>query len=406
MKSLSDDQREQLLDRELIEAERLGGRPTFPVEIRGKTKHLSVFRVEISVPVFRLENGRTIRGLQEYKHENPMSAKALEDKSSAESQEIIQSVLLKMVAEENLINILADEGQRDPLILTRQGYVLNGNRRLAAMRKLSKDSKHAKDFQNVDVIVLPQLDEVELSSIEMRLQMAIEGKAKYNWVDELLVIQKNIKELKMTMEQVRVAMRTTIPSIKKKLLMYELVSEYLAYMSKQGLFFSVTGDEQAFKTLTQGMVRFQKRLDLQSELKLQAFEIIKRKPKHKSIHLQIIDVTNSVADSQSLSVTGPTNKVNSTGPLGGIAASTPQKPVTPMSDDAFSRLQQDLANHAKGAALKKETNKQLENAEIALTMVKQINVELARNNREKVVEILKKVEEAARKARNQISGEE
>jgi hypothetical protein len=311
-----------------------------------------------------------------------------------------------MVEEANLIDILADEGQRDPLILTRQGYVLNGNRRLAAMRKLSKDSKHAKNFQNVDVIVLPQLDEVELSSIEMRLQMAIEGKAKYNWVDELLVIQKNIQELKMPMEQIRVAMRTTIPSIQKKLLMYELVSEYLAYMSKQDLFFSVTGDEMAFKTLAQGMVRFQKRLDLQSELKLQAFEIIKRKPKHKSIHLQIVDATNSVADIQGESVAGQTNISNSSGPLGGIATSTPQKPFTPMSDDAFSRLQQDLADHAKGAALKKETNKQLEYAESALTMVKQISVELSRNNREKIIEILKRVEEAARKARNQISGEE
>jgi hypothetical protein len=312
-----------------------------------------------------------------------------------------------MVAEENLINILADEGQRDPLILTRQGYVLNGNRRLAAMRKLSKDSKHAKNFQNVDVIVLPQLDEVELSSIEMRLQMAIEGKAKYNWVDELLVIQKNVKELKMTMEQVRVAMRTTIPSLRKKLLMYELVSQYLTYMSRQGMYFSVTGDEQAFKTLTAGVESFQKRVDLQNELKQRAFEIIKRKPKHMSIHLQITGVIRSVADSQASSSTVQINKSSSSsGPLGGIAEPTTQKPLSPMSDDAFSRLQQELAIHAKAAVLKDETKKQLENAEIALTALRQINIELARNNSEKMVEILKKVEDAARKARDQISGEE
>lgn len=407
MKALTDEQREQFLETELREAERLGGRPTFPVEVRGNIKHLSVFRIGIAVPKFRLENGRTIRGLQEYIFENPDSAEALKDKSSAEAQEIIQTVLLSMVEKEDLINILAEEGQRDPLILSKQGYVLNGNRRLAAMRKLSQDTRHSRRFQDIDVVLLPQLDESELSAIEMRLQMAIEGKARYNWLDELLVIQKNIKELNMDIEKVRVAMRTTKPTLQLKLLMYELVAEYLKFANRAGQFFSVVSDEQAFKTLAQGLKRYEKRLDLQAELKARAFEIILRKPKNKSIHLQIKDLLNVLPDLAADRVAAkegardvPLNPAN---PFAGLSSAAAPRSSSPVSEQEFSQQIIDLQKHQKTHEVREARKRQLRMAEDALSIVNAMDAELGKHNKEQLLATLSKLEQSIRSIKEKLT---
>jgi hypothetical protein len=408
MKAQTDEQRAQLLDRELAEADKQGGRPTYPVEIRGQVKNLSVFRIDISVPKFRLENGRTIRGIQEFTHDNPASAEALRDKSSAEAQDIIQSVLMMMVDKEDLIKILAEEGQRDPLILTQQGYVLNGNRRLAAMRKLSQDAKHSRRFQNIDVVLLPQLDEPELSSIEMRLQMAIEGKARYNWLDELLVIQKNIRVLNMDIEKVRVAMRTTKPNLLKRLLMYELVAEYLEFSGKPGQFFSVVSDEQAFKTLADGVKRYEKRVDMQRSLKSKAFEIILRKPKHKSIHLQISDLIRVLPELQGQASESKSTFVatESTDPLAGLSEPVPDKAKAPISEAEFSAQQKEIAQHSKTQELNDARNKQLRLAEDALSMINAIDLELASHHKARMISLLEKIRDASSRARKELEAGE
>jgi hypothetical protein len=405
MKAQTDEQRAQLLEKELEEANRQGGRPTYTVEVRGAAKHLSVFRIDISVPKFRLENGRTIRGIQEFIYENPSSVQALKDKSSAEAQEIIQSVLMMMVDKEDLLENLAEEGQRDPLILTQQGYVLNGNRRLAAMRKLSQDPKHSRHFQSVDVVLLPPLDEAELSSIEMRLQMAIEGKARYNWLDELLVIQKNIRELKMDVEKVRAAMRTTKPNLLKKLIMYELVAEYLKFSGKSGQFFSVVSDEQAFKTLADGVRRYEKRVDLQNALKARAFEIILRKPKHKSIHLQISDLVRVLPNLEKSPVMAESIETDSrtNDPLAGLAIAAPQKNKAPLSDAEFSAQQREIALHSKTQELGDARNRQLKLAEDALSMVNAVDSDLASFHRKQMVTLMEKIEKSAARVLAELS---
>jgi len=398
--SNTDSVRERILEDEEKEANRQGGRPTFPVEVKGATRHLSIFKVAIHVPKYRLENGRTIRGLQEFVHQNADAEKALGDGGSAEAQEIIEKVLLSMIEKENLYQNLADEGQRDPLILTKQGYVLNGNRRLAAMRKLSRDPKFSKRFQNVDVVLLPQLDEQELSTIEMRLQMSIEGKAPYNWLDELLVIQKNIKHLKMDFERVRSAMRTTMPALNKKLLIYELVGEYLRFTNREDQYFSVEGDKQAFQTLADGIKRYESRLDLQRLLKEQAFNIILKKPKTKSVHLQITDVINVIPRLNQPKTVGSSNNTNARkdDPLAGLVTSN-AKPLSPMSEVEFRERQKEVARHQQEHELNRSYNEQLKRAEDSLSILNMIDEDLARAKREKISEVLQQIEATAKKIR-------
>ena len=392
----SDKQREFELENEEAEATRQGGRPTFSVEIKGTLKHLSIFETSIATPKYRVENGLIIRGLHEHLHEHGVDKSVMDDGGSVEAQEIVEKVLLTMISKENLVNLLEEDGQRDPLILTKQGYVLNGNRRLAAMRLLSSKPKTARKFQYVKVVLLPQLDESELSAIEMSLQMAIEGKARYNWLDELLVIQKNIKQLKMPLELVRVSMKTTAPALKDKLLMYELVSEYLTFIGKEDQYFSVEGEQQAFKTLTQGIKRYEKRNDMQAALQEKAFEIILRKPKHKSIHLQILDVIASLPDltGKSNGATSSESKVSSD-PLVGIAGAAKTPTRKPMSDEAFEKQQAEVAALSRKRSIKEEQDRQLKRAEDALGIINAIDTDMALPNGKRIISVLRDIENRA-----------
>lgn len=388
----SDKQREIDLENEEAEATRQGGRPTYTVEVKGTAKHLSIFETSISTPKYRAENGRIIRGIQEYLHENSIDKSVMGDGGSAEAQEIVEQVLLTMIQKENLVKLLEEDGQRDPLILTKQGYVLNGNRRLAAMRQLSSNPKTAKAFQYVKVVLLPQLDESELSAIEMSLQMAIEGKARYNWLDELLVIQKNIKQLNMPLERVRVAMKTKLPTLKEKLLMYELVRDYLIFVDKKDQYFSVIGDEQAFKTLAKGFKKYEKRHDLQAALKEKSFEIILRRPKHKNIHLQITDVIASLPElSKTTNGKSASGSHDANDPLSGITATSPTSIPKPMSDAAFAKQQAEVAAFARQRSVREEQARQLKRAEDALALVNSIDIEAASANSKQVVQVLREI---------------
>ena len=82
---------------------------------------------------------------------------------------------------------LESDGQTMPLLVTAWGVVVNGNRRLAAMRELSLSDAR---FYYVDMMVLPEdATEDEIVDIELSLQMAPETKLPYGWTNDALAIE-------------------------------------------------------------------------------------------------------------------------------------------------------------------------------------------------------------------------
>ena len=81
--------------------------------------------------------------------------------------------------------------QTDPLLILPNGVVLNGNRRLAAMRELFEERPgEFPTFSQVEVLVLPEgIDGREERRIETRLQMARETRLPYDWISQALVVR-------------------------------------------------------------------------------------------------------------------------------------------------------------------------------------------------------------------------
>lgn len=102
------------------------------------------------------------------------------DLESIEALEI-QHDLLKQMLKKNpnadLREFFVDNIQEEPLILSHLGFVINGNRRLCAMREV-REKKHKDSnrelydrFQYIDVIILPPCDEKDIDELEAQLQI-------------------------------------------------------------------------------------------------------------------------------------------------------------------------------------------------------------------------------------------
>jgi hypothetical protein len=295
MKPITDDARIIELNR-LEKQAKENVQRTHSIYFRSANHNLPAFKVDISFPLFRMENGRTKRKQLEFRFKHPDRAHELDDPSSSSAQEIQLEILQEMAAESDLLNLLK-EGQHEPLLLRYDGYVVNGNRRLAAMRLLHGNPekyKASSDFSYVEVVRLPELEEKEIRRIEQRLQMSQDGKADYNWVDELLTIQSNIEEFGMTIPELAKDMNKKKPTVEKQRLMLRLIDLFLEKTGKKGKYFEVEADEQAFRTLADGYAKHQGDLTNQTMFLDMAFPIIFESERGESKHKRIVKLAENL----------------------------------------------------------------------------------------------------------------
>lgn len=101
----------------------------------------------------------------------------------------------------DLMGNLEERGQQEDAVVTAEGILINGNRRVAALRRLLDDTKDAKKFGYVRCLVLPEDAEPdEILNLETELQVAQRFEKDYTWVNTALLIeelyQKNNRDFK------------------------------------------------------------------------------------------------------------------------------------------------------------------------------------------------------------------
>jgi len=159
--------------------------------------------VPIELLLFRKDNGRISSDVIDYEKMNgPI------DEKSTEGQEIIRNFLLEKDKDKTsqLKNSIQHTGQRDPAIITCDGFLINGNRRKLTLELLFNVTKEAK-FTRMKVVILPGESDPggpptikEIEQIENRYQLHSDGKAEYSGFDRALSIRRKI-ECGMTLEE-------------------------------------------------------------------------------------------------------------------------------------------------------------------------------------------------------------
>ncbi|WP_047534283.1 hypothetical protein [Methylotenera sp. N17] len=161
-------------------------RAHFRVFFKGQNLDLPIIRVPISLPKYRLANGRTSSLQAEYLAKNSTQTRDLftGDPELLDAQLAQHELLLMVMMEQGLRKKFDDPSNKqvEPILLDERGFVVNGNRRLSCWRDLyNSDVSKYGHFGYIDVAVLPHSDEKDIDRLEAWLQIQKDIKADYSW---------------------------------------------------------------------------------------------------------------------------------------------------------------------------------------------------------------------------------
>lgn len=183
-------------------------------EYQNSAQQLPVIRISIDLPIYRMANGRTRTEQLKFIRQHQSPANFFSNGQENEDAQQAQHELLDAFSKQGtnsiipIAKVLEDGKQTEPILITSAGVVVNGNRRLAAMRELYSTGQDAHpEFTHVNCMVLPaSASDKEIKEIEIRLQMQPETKLAYTWVNEALTI-KDLLQSGFTREEITRDMR-------------------------------------------------------------------------------------------------------------------------------------------------------------------------------------------------------
>ena len=256
-----------------------------PIVIGGTKKMFDVYRLPINLLAFNIRNGRFAAELRATEKQLGRRLDAL----MPEDDEVIRKLLLNQ--DEFATGLLKDDirkvGQTDPGIITHDGFVINGNRRMAVLQALHDEDRTGK-YEYLEVQVLPQgVGEKDLWRIEAGLQLSRDKRLEYGPVNDLLKIREGLKS-KLTAEEIAATLYglRDADEVKEKDERLALIDSYLEYVGTPDEYTRVNGVVEHFINL-QDFLRTLKKLGVKGTERhkwlLRAFEMIRAGMGHMDV---------------------------------------------------------------------------------------------------------------------------
>ena len=214
-----------------------------------------VISLPIDIPVYRMENSRTFTAQQtSIAREGKPQDYFEKGQELNEAQQLQHEILFELAKRGTesvtpIIDVLLQEGQRKAILITSTGVVVNGNRRLSAMRELVRKSDGSVDnrFQNIKCAVLPEdVTADELDDIEADEQARRLTKLDYDWIGDAHLIRKHFNKGR-TIKEVADRLRRNKSEIENVLQAFDEADLYLGeWLSKPGEYDRVQEGQQIF----------------------------------------------------------------------------------------------------------------------------------------------------------------
>jgi hypothetical protein len=219
-----------------------------PILISGTKKMFEVYRLPLNLLAFNIRNGRFAAELKAKEKQIGHSL----DPLTADDQETLRELLIGLDPQAS--NLLKEDlkmvGQTDPGIITHDGFVINGNRRMAVLQALHNEDSSGK-YEFLDVQVLPaDVGEKDLWRIEAGLQLSRDKRLEYGPVNDLLKIREGLKsgltakEIAATLYGIKDA-----SEVEEKERRLTLIENYLTYLGKPEEFTQVKNKVEHFINL-------------------------------------------------------------------------------------------------------------------------------------------------------------
>ena len=249
------------------------------VLFRERVESLPVIRIDLALPIYRMQNGRTNVEQLAYISLRGIATTFFETGEENEDAQQAQHEILLRMSKDPVAAVYREMEhtriQTEALIISSHGVVVNGNRRLAAMRDLVDENTY-KEFQHVDVVVLPDnATEIDIETLETDLQMAPETKLEYGWVERRRKIRRQLEVLQISREKVKHMYRfRTDEELNRELSQLRLAELYLeSYLAQPRAYWLVEKSYQIFKDLSEELEN--KDYQTAEEIKAIAFPLIK-----------------------------------------------------------------------------------------------------------------------------------
>ncbi|MCK6463063.1 MAG: hypothetical protein L6Q29_04605 [Candidatus Pacebacteria bacterium] len=257
---------------------------------KGKPLHKKVISVDIDYLMFRIDNSRTEIQQLRYLRENPTLPKSLfDDPESSKAQDAQEFILIEMIKAKgkDFLEDLRLRGQDEAAIVTYDGYLVNGNRRVAALRFLGE--------RYIDCVILPEdATPRDIYALEQELQISQDFKEEYHWINELTNIRRGLVDKRYAYKEIEIAkrLRMNVSEIKTKMRMLELIDSFLNWknISKQYDYSKLDEAEQIFIQLEKAIKKYKNDEKKMNELKNAVFHLIEEKPSKGRLYGYVMDL--------------------------------------------------------------------------------------------------------------------
>lgn len=204
----------------------------WPLEISGIVNWLPFYRLPVSLLRFNVNNGRLAMEIREWEKEQNRTL----DANDPDDAIIIRDKLLSLGETETrlLKEDLRQKRQIEPGVITYDGYVINGNRRMAILQILHGEEPTGK-WETLDAIRLPRnIGAKDLWKIEAGLQLSKDKIAEYHPVNELLKIKQG-READLSPKEIAAAMYgRTVEEVELALERLDLIDNFLGFFGPKG----------------------------------------------------------------------------------------------------------------------------------------------------------------------------
>ena len=228
---------------------------TVTLILQGKRTDLPVYRLPLDMTFYNIKNGRFAAEYMDLVKKEGRELDATRPQDSKKIQDMLieldtkQSQILEMDIQHN--------GQKDPGIITYNGFVINGNRRRSVLAKLV--SEGMSNFGFIEVGKLPSyVSSKDLWKIEAGIQLSRNVQLDYGPINELLKFKEGI-DAGLSPSEIAAALYGgfKVVDVENKLVEFKLISDYLDFIGEPGMFNKAKRIHEHFIDLRKILTKFE-----------------------------------------------------------------------------------------------------------------------------------------------------
>ncbi len=226
---------------------------------RGEKKLMPVYEIPLHLLVYNKYNGRILSMVKSFESQ----FRSL-DAEKAEDKKIIEDFLWDSKPDRNKITMgdLIEYGQKRIGIVTKDGIIIDGNRRASLLYKIATEGKKNPIYFKA-IILDDTLDDnpKEIMRLETSYQMGEDEKLDYNPIEKYLKC-KDLKEIGFTEGEIGKMMGEKESQINEWLNIMKLMDNYLNDLGYQCIYTRLDKREGQFVDLNKYLNKYENRTEL------------------------------------------------------------------------------------------------------------------------------------------------